>query len=65
MNREELKNHIPYGYGKVIAQKAGVSERSVSNYMSGKTNSIKIEMAALQVLAELGEEKKELINKIN
>ena len=64
MNRIELKNHIPHGYGKIIAAKANVSERSVSNYLSGKNNSCKIEMAALEILAELSDKKKGLTEKI-
>ncbi len=60
MNREELKNCIPYGYGKKIAEKAGVTEKSVSNFLVGKTNSVKIEMAALEVIAGLNGEKKRL-----
>lgn len=65
MTREELKKSIPYGYAKKIAIEASVTPRSVSLFLKGKTNSIKIEMAALKVLAELGIQKKELTEHIN
>ncbi len=64
MNIQEIKNHIPHGYGKVIAERAGVTEKSVSNFLTGKTKSIKIEMAALEVLAELNTKKSALSEKI-
>lgn len=64
MNRSELKNRIPHGYCKVIASKAGVSTKSVTQFLSGKSNSHKVEMAVLQVLAELADEKKMFTQKI-
>lgn len=65
MTRDEFKKAIPHGYGKKIAKEAGVTQRSVSLFLKGKINSIKIEMAALKVLAELGNQKRELIEQIN
>lgn len=64
MNRAELKSKIPHGYSKVIAEKAGVNPKSVSMYLNGKINSHKIEMAALEVLAEIGKRKNILLNDI-
>lgn len=60
MDRKELKKHIPYGYGKIIAEKAGVSERAVSQYLASRNNSVKVEMAILEVIAHLKSEKKRL-----
>lgn len=65
MERSELKSRIPYGYCKRIAQKAGVSKHSVSKYLKGKTNSYKVEKAILEVIAELSQEKQQLLAKIN
>lgn len=66
MDRQELRSKIPHGYGKIIAERAGVSERSVSLFLTGKTKrgSGKIEMAALQVAAEVCGEKRKLIDQI-
>ena len=64
MDRKKLKKHVPYGYGKIIAEKAGVSERAVSHFLVGKTNSVKIEMAVLEVIAGLNSEKKRLTEMI-
>lgn len=65
MNREELRKMIPQGYMKVIAARSGVSQKSVSHFMSGRTShSERIETAALEVLAEISERRKALIKKI-
>ncbi len=64
MLREDLKKSIPYGYGKKIAAEAKVTPRSVSLFLSGKTNSIKIELAALKIIAELNDEKQVLSKRI-
>lgn len=61
MNRKELKSKIPHGYSKVIAQKAGVTQKSVSMYLNDKLNSHKIEMATLEVLSEIGKSKSILL----
>jgi hypothetical protein len=53
INNQELKEKLPHGFGKVVAEKAGVNEVSVSRFLNGKTNSWKIEKAALEVIAEL------------
>jgi hypothetical protein len=64
MTREELKAKIPHGYSKLIAQRAGVKNHSVSLFLHGKINSVKIEMAALEVLAELSDKKNDLLIRI-
>jgi DNA-binding LacI/PurR family transcriptional regulator len=64
MTREQLKSKIPYGYAKKIAAKAGVSRMTVSSFMNGKNNNVEVEMAALEILAELNQAKNNLIAKI-
>lgn len=64
MDRKELKSKIPYGYSKIIAQRAGVTQKSVSMYLNDKLNSHKIEMATLQVLSDIGKSKSILIANI-
>ena len=64
MQREEIKAKIPHGYGKKIAERAGVDVVSVSRFINGHSNSIKIEMAALEVISEMEQQKKSLIAKI-
>jgi transcriptional regulator with XRE-family HTH domain len=64
MNRQELRKLIPQGYCKVIAAKAGVTQKSVSHFMNGKSNSHRIEIATLEVLADLKREKNNLLKKI-
>jgi len=64
MNAQEIKNLIPHGYGKVIAERAKVTPRTVSLFLTGKSKSIKVEMAALEVLAELNTKKNTLSQKI-
>ena len=64
MDRKDMQKSIPHGYKKIIAEKAGVKQRSVSMFLTGKTNSYKIEMAALSVLAELADNKKVFTERI-
>ncbi|HCW05804.1 MAG TPA: hypothetical protein DGG95_00370 [Cytophagales bacterium] len=65
MTRQEIRQQIPMGYCKVIAQRVGVTQKSVSHFMRGKTNSHRIEMAALELIVELKKEKKNLTDKIS
>lgn len=64
VNREELAKKIPYGYGKKIAERAGVSPAFVSKWMQGKADSEKVEIATLEILAELNQKKKLLLSLI-
>lgn len=64
MDTKELKSKIPHGYIKVIAKRAGVSQTSVSKFLAGKFKSYRIEKAALEVLSELGIERKQLLANI-
>lgn len=64
MDRKELRLLIPHGYCKTIAEKAGVRPVSVSKFFRGKTNSIRIETAALELVVELNRNRKNLENQI-
>ncbi len=61
VNRKELRSKIPKGYCKIIADKAGVTNQAVSSYFSAKINSEKVEIAALEVVAQLKQERLKLI----
>lgn len=65
INRIDLRKKIPYGYCKVIAKKAGVNPTQVSNYFSGKGGSERVEIATLEVLSELSEKKRKLLDNIS
>jgi hypothetical protein len=65
MERDELKLKVPHGYGKIIAEKAGVKEQSVSQFLIGNNNNVNIELATLEILAELSEKKNALLARIN
>lgn len=52
-NNQELKKKLPHGIGKVIAERAGVTEQSVSKFLTGKTRSWKVEKAVLEIISEL------------
>ena len=41
------------GYCNVIAKRVGVTQKSVSHYFRGKSNSHRIEMALLELIVEL------------
>jgi transcriptional regulator with XRE-family HTH domain len=64
MERQELKSKVPHGYIEVIAERAGVNRMTVSNFLNGKNDNVKVEMATLEVLAELAEKKNNLIARI-
>lgn len=64
MEMTEVRKLIPYGYLNRIAEKSGVSIRTVSHVMSGKRRNYKVEMAALEVAVELKEKRKELEDKL-
>lgn len=65
ISRQELKKRVPFGYGKKIAKRAGVSQKSVSDYLNGHTNSERIETATLEILAEISSKKKRLMQAIS
>ena len=64
IERSQIREKIPYGYCKVIAAKAGVTQRYVSKYLNDSSiNSKKVQMATLEVLEEIKESKKEIDNR--
>ncbi|MDP9076266.1 MAG: hypothetical protein M3O71_02485 [Bacteroidota bacterium] len=65
MERQELKSKVPHGYGKLIAKKAGVKEQAVSQFLNGKNDNVNIELATLEILAELSEKKNSFLARIN
>jgi Transcriptional regulators len=64
MERKDLKEKLPYGYAKLVAERAGVSSHSVSRFLNGYNNSVKIENATLEILSELYSQKKKLLKNI-
>jgi transcriptional regulator with XRE-family HTH domain len=65
MERQELKTKIPHGYAKLIAEKDGVNRVTVSNWLNGKSDNVSVEIAVLEVVADLSEKKKSLLARIN
>jgi predicted transcriptional regulator len=61
MNGKDLKNSIPTGYSKIIAQRASVSRRAVSLYLNGKMNSQRIEDCCIAVIKEISDEKEKVL----
>jgi transcriptional regulator with XRE-family HTH domain len=59
---QELKDKIPHGFGKIIAERAGVNECSVSKFLNGKTKSWKVEKAVIEVIAELETKRETIFN---
>ena len=54
ITRIEIKKKIPYGYGRIIAKKAGVTEQFVSKYLNNsEVKSKRVEMATVEVLEEI------------
>jgi len=64
MTRQELKEKIPHGYAKKIAEKAGVNRITVSKWLNGKSDNPMVELAVLEVVAELSEQKSGLLARI-
>lgn len=65
IDRKQLRLMIPHGYVNQISERANVTQQSVSQYFAGRLNSEKIELAALQLAAELKEKKEALIKRVN
>ncbi len=64
IDRSHIKQEMPRGMGKMVAEKIGVTPKSVSNYLTGKTNSNKIEMAILQSISDFKKERRKLIKEV-
>ncbi|MFZ4547550.1 MAG: hypothetical protein ACOYN4_08950, partial [Bacteroidales bacterium] len=66
-NREEkkhLRSGLPHGSCKLIAQKVGVSQQSVSYFFMGNMNSERIERAAVNLYAKVKREEKARLAKL-
>ncbi|WP_354354745.1 hypothetical protein [Pedobacter sp. UYP30] len=64
MNKQELNKMLPHGYRQKIADKLGVHRNTVRNCLSGKIDSPDMEIAVLEVIAELKDKRNDLINRI-
>ena len=62
--RLKIKNLLPHGYIKKIANVAGVSVQSASNWFRGKYNSERFEDAVFKVLKQYTEVQEEKIREI-
>jgi hypothetical protein len=57
MDRQALKLKITYGMVKDIAAKNSWSTKTVSNFINGRSNSLKVERAVLSAITELDNER--------
>ena len=57
VDRRKIRQLLPYGSGITIAKRVGVTEVAVTSWFSGKTNSHRIESAALKLLSKLSRER--------
>ncbi|MBP1676712.1 MAG: hypothetical protein H6Q20_1271 [Bacteroidetes bacterium] len=62
-NRQELKKLLPYGGQKEIAKRLNVTVSLVSNYFSGLNNSELVEKEVCNYLAEIAENRRQLLIK--
>ena len=61
--RKDLRKLIPHGCLKLVSDKAGVTYKAVNDYFNGDSNSYKIENAVLEVIAQIKDSKKILLEK--
>jgi predicted transcriptional regulator len=52
---------LPHGTVKRVAEKAGVHNTAVSGFLKGRNQSLRIEFAVLQVIAEIRKERERLM----
>jgi len=64
MDRNKVREMLPQGSLKEVANLANVSNSAVTNYFKGRSNSYKIEMASLKVAQRYEKERRTLISKI-
>lgn len=57
IDRKEIKAGLPWGSQRKIAQRAGATETTVSQWFAGRFNSARLEAAALEVYAEAAAER--------
>ena len=60
---ERYKSELPFGSGRKIAERAGVSPNSVTAFLKGRNKSYRIEKVVLEYIAELRAERKQLMKK--
>ena len=65
MKRDELKAKLPHGAVNQIAAKANVNRITVYNWLNGKSDNPLVEIAVLELVAELEEKKNALYARIN
>jgi len=63
-DRKLIRKKLPQGSGKKISEMSGISMVSVSRWMTGKTNSLKIENAAIELLIKLNKDRDRTLKKI-
>jgi len=65
IERNEIKNNLPYGSISEVAKRANVSKGAVTRFLNGETKSSpKIEKAALEVAFEYQKTIKKLVDKL-
>ena len=64
MTRQEIKELLPPGFAKVIAERSGFSKTYIYQWVQGKKESVKIEMEVMKYLADILEQKKQLLDRI-
>jgi AcrR family transcriptional regulator len=52
LNRQEIRAALPYGSLSEIATRAGVRVMTVTNWFRSNSNNLKVQQAAIEVLAE-------------
>lgn len=63
MDKQALKEKISYGMVKEIAENNGWSTKTVSNFINGRTNSLKVERAVLSAIADVNNDRSLALNK--
>jgi hypothetical protein len=62
---KDLKKRLKKPYFKAVVEKSGVSERSVSKFFEGKSYSITIHTAVLDLIEVYEREKADLLDRQN
>ena len=62
--RKKIRKLLFHGSCLMIAEKAGVSQKSVSYWFSGKSNSKKIEKATIDLYTESRKNTKQMLKKL-
>lgn len=54
---------LPHGTIKITAERAGVTTQSIRNFLNGRNESLRVENAILDIIAELQAERNERLKK--